>query len=76
MGEKRWSGDGEKYNSQLSEEEKICSKMDKSSSRKVSILFRAGEVAIKRNSIKNQKWFLLGSRLWTGKVEWGGLFSF
>lgn len=45
--------------------------MDKSRSRKVSILFRAGEVAIKRNSIKNQKQFLLGSRLWTGKVEWG-----
>lgn len=50
--------------------------MDKSRNRRVSILFRAGEVAIKRNSTKNQKWFLLESRLWTGKVEWGGLFPF
>lgn len=76
MREKRWSGDGEKYISQLSQEEKICSKMDKSRSRRVSILFRAGEMAIKRNSTKNQKWFLLGSGLWTGKAEWGGLFPF
>ena len=50
--------------------------MDKSRSRRVSILFRAGEMAIKRNSTKNQKWFLLGSGLWTGKAEWGGLFPF
>lgn len=55
---------------------KYVLKWIKSRSRRVSILFRAGEMAIKRNSTKNQKWFLLGSGLWTGKAEWGGLFPF